>query len=71
MVNARPGKFAWSAENFSENAASVDLQLEGPTHEPVLRAQLSDNDGTHHEDCVNLADCIKNEDGRLRFMDCF
>jgi len=65
------GKFAWSAENFADHASGVDLQLEGPTHEPILHAQLSDGIGGFREDKVNLADCIKNEDGHLRFMQCF
>ncbi|KAJ5161892.1 hypothetical protein N7492_007284 [Penicillium capsulatum] len=71
FLGAKKGKFAWSAENFSESASSVDLQLEGETHEPMLRAELKDGDGARHRDCVNLADCIKNENGHLRFMDCF
>lgn len=66
-----PGKFAWSAESFSDHASDVILKLEGPTHEPILHASLEDDEGGQHVDVVNLADCIKNENGRLRFMDCF
>lgn len=47
------------------------LELEGPTHEPMLHAALDDDEGGQHMDVVNLADCIKNENGRLRYMDCF
>lgn len=65
------GKFHWSASNFSQAASDIDLQMEGPTHEPILHAQLADGGGGTHEDRVNLADCIKNENGELRFMDCF
>lgn len=65
------GKFAWSADGFSDHASDVNLKLEGPTHEPMLHAQLDDEEGGQHMDVVNLADCIKNENGRLRFMDCF
>lgn len=65
------GRFVWSAENFSHNASDIDLQMEGPTHEPILHAQLSDDSGSMRTDKVNLADCIKNEDGHLCFMDCF
>ncbi|KAJ5091285.1 hypothetical protein NUU61_006155 [Penicillium alfredii] len=71
FLGAKKGKFAWSAENFSSSASDVNLQFEGPTHEPILHAQLCDGNGARHEDRVNLADCIKNEDGHLRFMDCF
>ncbi|KAJ5578564.1 uncharacterized protein N7459_007528 [Penicillium hispanicum] len=71
FLGAKKGKLTWSAEKFSEQADDVDLQLEGPTHEPMLHAQLRDGDGGQHADSVNLADCIKNEDGRLRYMDCF
>ena len=69
--SAATGKFKWSASNFSQAASDVDLQLEGPTHEPILRAQLNDGDGDMHDACVNLADCVKNENGELHFMDCF
>ncbi|KAJ5682815.1 hypothetical protein N7462_005980 [Penicillium macrosclerotiorum] len=73
IINTGPliGKFAWSAENFSDAASDVHLEMEGQPSQPILHAQLGDGDGAHHEDCVNLADCIKNEDGHLRFMDCF
>ena len=66
-----PGKLAWSAGNFSQVAEDINLQLEGETHEPILHASLRDDSGDLHESCVNLAECIKNEDGHLRFMDCF
>ncbi|KAJ6110995.1 hypothetical protein N7486_003230 [Penicillium sp. IBT 16267x] len=65
------GKFAWSAEGFSDQASDVILKLEGATLEPMLHASLDDDEGGHHMDVVNLADCIKNENGRLRYMDCF
>jgi hypothetical protein len=64
------GKLAWSAENLSRSASVVSLEQEGPMHEPILHAQLNDGDGPH-EDTVNLADCIKNEDGQLKYMGCF
>ncbi|CAI7584616.1 hypothetical protein N7509_011025 [Penicillium cosmopolitanum] len=71
VLGARKGKFAWSAENFTEDAADVILKWDGPNHEPMLHAQLEDEGGMHNEDTVNLAACIKNEDGHLRYMDCF
>ncbi|KAJ5625021.1 hypothetical protein N7510_001330 [Penicillium lagena] len=71
FLGTKKGKFTWSAENFADHAAGVELQLEGPTHEPILHARLNDGTGGCREDKVNLADCIKNEDGHLRYMDCF
>ncbi|KAJ5948157.1 hypothetical protein N7466_001172 [Penicillium verhagenii] len=71
FLGAKKGKFAWSAEGFSDHAADINLKLEGPTHEPMLHAALDDEEGGQHFDVVNLGDCIKNENGRLRFMDCF
>ncbi|KAJ5221885.1 uncharacterized protein N7469_010772 [Penicillium citrinum] len=71
VLGTRKGKFAWSAENFTDDAAEVNLIWDGPDREPMLHAQLRDEDGMQHEDRVNLAGCIKNEDGRLRYMDCF
>ncbi|KAJ5167317.1 uncharacterized protein N7482_006098 [Penicillium canariense] len=72
FIGAKKGKFTWSAENFSDGAANVHLEWEGDTKpkKPILHAELADGND-YHEDCVNLADCIKNEDGHLRFMDCF
>jgi hypothetical protein len=65
------GQFAWGSHNFSAHATDVDLQLEGPTHEPVLHAHIDDGIGNIQDCEVNLAACIKNEDGNLRFMECF
>lgn len=65
------GEFAWGCTDFSTHCTDVDLQLEGPANEPMLHAQLDDGVGNLHESAVNLASCIKNEDGHLRFMECF
>ena len=65
------GKFAWGCGNFSQKASDANLQFEGPTNEPILHAQLDNDEGVRREECVNLAECIKNEEGHLRFMDCF
>ncbi|KAJ5204826.1 uncharacterized protein N7498_005705 [Penicillium cinerascens] len=64
------GKFKWSAENFSGSASDIYLEQEGPMYEPILHVQLDDGDGPY-DDYVNLAYCIKNEDGKLKYMDCF
>ncbi|KAJ5676710.1 uncharacterized protein N7477_002343 [Penicillium maclennaniae] len=64
------GKFKWSAENFSSSAANVTLEQDNPEHNPLLHARLHDGEGLH-EEVVNLADCIKNEDGKLKYMGCF
>lgn len=69
--NLHIGQFAWGCQNFSTHSSDVDLQMEGPTHEPVLHAQLDDGVGNIQACQVNLAACIKNEDGHLRFMECF
>ncbi|KAJ5089276.1 hypothetical protein N7532_007960 [Penicillium argentinense] len=72
VLGAKKGKFAWSAENFTDDASDINLQWEGPDREPFLHAQLKNyENGSKNEDCVNLAACIKNEDGHLRYMDCF
>lgn len=65
-----PGKLKWSAKDFSSSASNVTLEQEGPEHIPLLHARLDDGNGPH-EDVVNLADCIKNEDGNLKYMGCF
>jgi hypothetical protein len=65
------GQLAWGDRNFSAHSTNVDLQLEGPTNEPVLHAQLDDGTGNIQSSEVNLASCIKNEEGHLRFMGCF
>ncbi|KAJ5764997.1 hypothetical protein N7520_004556 [Penicillium odoratum] len=71
ILGAKKGQFAWSVEGFSDHASDVILELEGPTHEPMLHASLDDEGGIQHVDVVNLADCIKNENGHLRYMGCF
>lgn len=66
------GKFKWSAKDFSKSAANVDLEMEGPSPpQPILYAELDDGNGGHNKEKVNLADCIKNEDGHLSYMQCF
>ncbi|KAJ5126730.1 hypothetical protein N7448_007509 [Penicillium atrosanguineum] len=70
ILGAVKGKFKWSAENFSGSASDVTLEQDGPEHNPILRARLDSGNGPQ-EDVVNLADCIKNEDGKLKYMDCF
>lgn len=70
LTRGSAGKFKWSAENFSGSASNITLVQEGPMHEPILHVQLDDGDGPYDE-YVNLAYCIKNEDGKLKYMDCF
>jgi len=65
------GQLVWGCQDFSAHSTDIDLQLEGPTNEPILHAQLDDGIGNTQEGEVNLASCIKNEDGRLRFQGCF
>jgi hypothetical protein len=66
------GKLTWGIKDFSESANDIHLEWEGDTKpkNPILHAELMDGE-ENHDSCVNLADCIKNEDGRLRFMECF
>lgn len=70
-VRATAGEFRWGSSNFSADTSDVNLQLEGETNEPILRARMSGEGGTKHESRVNLGDCIKNENGHLQFMECF
>lgn len=65
------GEFAWGYKDFSASSHDVNLELEGPTNEPMLHAKVDDGVGHLRESEVNLAGCIKNIDGNLRFMDCF
>jgi hypothetical protein len=65
------GKLTWSRENFSDSVTDVDLRMEGPNNEPILHAQLDDGEGNICSDELNLSSCIKNEDGHLRYMQCF
>ncbi|KAJ5351723.1 Cyanovirin-N [Penicillium brevicompactum] len=64
-------EFAWGYKDFSASSQDVNLELEGPTNEPMLHAKVDDGVGHLRESEVNLAGCIKNIDGNLRFMDCF
>jgi hypothetical protein len=45
--------------------------MDGPNGEPLLHAQLDDGEGHICSDELNLGTCIKNEDGHLRYMQCF
>ncbi|KAJ5774939.1 hypothetical protein N7457_009835 [Penicillium paradoxum] len=71
FLGARKGDFAWGEQNFSDRARNVDFRLEGPNNEPVLYAELEDDEGKSHQRHLNLGACIKNEDGQLHFMQCF
>ncbi|CAG7918935.1 unnamed protein product [Penicillium olsonii] len=71
FLGTKKGQFAWGCTDFSTHSADVDLHLEGPTNEPMLHAHLDDGTGNMQDSEVNLASCIKNIDGNLRFMDCF
>ncbi|CAG8004967.1 unnamed protein product [Penicillium salamii] len=71
FLGTKKGQFAWGCTGFSTHSSDIDSQLEGPTNEPMLRAQLDDGIGTSRESEVNLGACIKNEDGHLCFMECF
>lgn len=65
------GKLTWGAKDFSQSADHVHLEWEGETmpKNPILHAEWIGDE--NHESSVNLAECIKNEDGHVRFMDCF
>lgn len=69
--HANLGQLAWGSHDFSKSSHDVNFQLEGPENNPILHAQLEDNEGHVRESQMNLADCIKNEDGHLSFMECF
>ncbi|CAG7941834.1 unnamed protein product [Penicillium nalgiovense] len=71
FIGASKGQLAWGSNNFSKNSRDVNFQLEGPENNPMLHAQLEDGEGNVRESQMNLADCIKNEDGHLSFMECF
>ncbi|KAJ5312145.1 hypothetical protein PENANT_c011G02639 [Penicillium antarcticum] len=74
VLGAKKGelrKLTWSCENFSDSATDVALRMDGPNDEPVLHAQLDDGEGNISNDELNLGTCIKNEDGHLRYMQCF
>ncbi|KAJ5747091.1 uncharacterized protein N7511_008787 [Penicillium nucicola] len=71
FVGAKKGKLTWSCKNFSDSATDVDLRMEGPNNEPLLYAQLDDGEGNICNDELNLGSCIKNEDGHLKYMQCF
>ena len=70
---SRTDKLVWGQRNFTKSADNIHLEWErgdGKMKEPILHAELMDGQ-ENHDSWVNLADCIKNEDGSLRFMDCF
>ncbi|KAJ5458509.1 Cyanovirin-N family protein [Penicillium sp. IBT 31633x] len=71
LLGSRKGEFAWGEKNFSDRAKNVDLKLEGPENDPVLYAELDDDEGNYHTRQVKLGSCIKNEDGHLSYMQCF
>ena len=69
------GKLKWGGHDFTQSADNIHLEWEGEIQpqNPILHANVQvDPQGVESsESSVNLADCIKNEDGQLRFMDCF
>ncbi|KAJ5997853.1 hypothetical protein N7499_005753 [Penicillium canescens] len=71
FLGAKKGKLTWSCENFSDSATDVALRMDGPDNEPILQARLDDGEGNICSDELNLSSCIKNEDGHLRYMQCF
>ncbi|KAJ5422415.1 Cyanovirin-N [Penicillium cf. griseofulvum] len=70
-LNAELGQLAWGDHEFSKKSQDVSFQLEGPNNDPMLYAQVDAGDGGTQESTVNLATCIKNEDGKLCFLECF
>ncbi|OOQ87743.1 cyanovirin-N [Penicillium brasilianum] len=72
FLGVRKGKLTWGAKDFSQSADDIHLEWEGDSKpkNPILHAKVMDGD-EDHESCVNLAECIKNEDGHLWFMECF
>ncbi|KAJ6137281.1 Cyanovirin-N family protein [Penicillium samsonianum] len=71
FLGVNKGQLAWGSHDFSKSSRDVDFKLEGPENDPMLHAQLDDGQGNVQESQVNLGHCIKNEDGHLRFMECF
>ncbi|KAJ5788988.1 uncharacterized protein N7518_005999 [Penicillium psychrosexuale] len=71
FIGVNKGRLAWGAHDFSKCARDVELKLEGPENNPILHAKFDDGQGNVQESEVNLADCIKNIDGRLNYMECF
>ncbi|KAF7712494.1 CVNH domain-containing protein [Penicillium ucsense] len=76
FLGVRKGKLTWSGHNFTQTAENIHLEWEGDgkPQNPILHADVYTDPTVSAESaasCVNLADCIKNEDGHLRFMDCF
>ncbi|KAJ5365681.1 Cyanovirin-N family protein [Penicillium concentricum] len=69
FLGAKKGQFSWGDRNFSKSSRDVVFKLDG--NEPMLHAQLDDGEGNIQESELNLGHCIKNEDGRLCFMECF
>ncbi|KAI2791101.1 hypothetical protein POX_c03956 [Penicillium oxalicum] len=75
FLGVRKGKLKWGGHDFTQSADNIHLEWEGEIQpqNPILHANVQvDPKGVESsESSVNLADCIKNEDGQLRFMDCF
>ncbi|KAJ5211044.1 Cyanovirin-N [Penicillium cf. griseofulvum] len=71
LLGVRNGQLAWGDHEFSKKSQDVSFQLEGPNNDPMLYAQVDAGDGGTQESTVNLATCIKNEDGKLCFLECF
>ncbi|KAJ5491330.1 hypothetical protein N7539_002897 [Penicillium diatomitis] len=76
LDSSSSGKLTWSGHNFTQAAENIHLEWEGDSkpQNPILHADVYTDPAVGAESsasCVNLADCIKNEDGHLRFMDCF
>ncbi|KGO74083.1 Cyanovirin-N [Penicillium italicum] len=71
IYHSNLGLLAWGSHGFSKISRDVGFKLEGPDNDPMLHAQLDDGEGNIRESKLNLGDCIKNENGHLRFMECF
>ncbi|KAJ5816097.1 hypothetical protein N7447_008330 [Penicillium robsamsonii] len=71
FLGAKKGQFSWGDRDFSKSSRDVVFKLDGRDNEPMLHAQLDDGSGNIQESQVNLAHCIKNDDGHLSFMECF
>ncbi|KAK7751219.1 hypothetical protein SLS62_006764 [Diatrype stigma] len=62
------GRFDWTGKNFSETAENIHFSIEGGASVPVLRARLKKLNGEWVDADVNLAERVKNDNGRLEYV---
>ncbi|QSZ35385.1 hypothetical protein DSL72_008255 [Monilinia vaccinii-corymbosi] len=62
------GMIHWDGQNFSHSAENVTFSIEGGGQVPVLRAFLRSVDGEEFSRDVNLAERIRNDNGRFIYV---